>query len=165
MASILWKLSSTYTFSNFDPRDQNFLNESSMFLVIFIKTKPDCRYGWLSGEQIPLHSHTEEEGLYQYSVFYVRPCSHLFFYYIVTFHHSVMVGNTGVLSPFASGLVSKLTAARRLSVPPLEYRSGSQTWVCLRITWSTYNNNIDCWILLSEVLTLEIGVGQENLVF
>lgn len=67
----------------------------------------------ISDEQIPLHSYTGEEGLYQYFIFWVRRYSHLFFhYYIVTYHHSVMVGNTGELSPLASELESKLTAAR-----------------------------------------------------
>ena len=93
-----------------------------------------------------------------------------FFYnYNMTFHHPVMISNAGELSLLCLWAFINTNSSQANGTPTfLEYRSTPQTWVCFRITWSTYYYyyyNTDCWILLSEVLILEIGVGQENLIF
>ena len=87
----------------------------------------------------------------------------------MTFHHPVMISNAGELSLLCLWAFINTNSSQANGTPTfLEYRSTPQTWVCFRITWSTYYYyyyNTDCWILLSEVLILEIGVGQENLIF
>lgn len=136
-----------------------------MFLLIFIKTNLTIGTGDYQVSKFPCKATLKRRVYSNTSSSRSNPFLVLFFHdYNMTFRHYGDGKKSRSVVSLLLLCVLNTDNCQANGTPTFRKNwITSQTWVCFRITWSTYY--IDGWILPSEVLILEIGVGQKNLVF